>query len=358
MNKSRNYGIDLLRIITMIGVAMLHILGHGDVLSGAIRANQFDTAWFMEVVGYPAVNCFLLISGFVGCKKVLPSLKSVVTLYLTVLLYSVSILAILSRFYPETAPISELGGAFMPVTTYQYWFFTCYIGMLALSPIINGFVNYADKKTLYAVGIIIFLVFAVYGTYTKHTGDYFKLANGYSLLWFLVMYALGAIIKKTELYKKIPVYVAIPTLILMYVSTWLVKINSVSPEASETLKKWSVSLVDYISPTIVIAAVMLVCIFAKINVKHKFLAGVITFFSSSAFSVYLIHDNNYFRDNIIVGAFKAVGDYAPIMLVLTVLAIAVAIFVVCVLVDKVRVLLFKLLHIEALCNYIEKRFSA
>ncbi len=355
MNKSRNYGIDLLRIITMIGVATLHILGHGGVLSGAIRENQFDTAWFLEVVGYPAVDCFLLISGFVGCKRVLPSLKSVVTLYLTVLLYSVSIFAILTRFYPQTVPISDLGSTFMPVTTYQYWFFTCYIGMLVLSPLINGFVNYADKKTLYIVGIIIFLVFSVYGTYTKAHGDYFKLANGYSVMWFLPMYTLGAIIKKTELYKKIPVYAALPTLLIAYLSTWLVKINSVGVDISQGMIKLSDSLVSYISPTIVIAAIMTVCLFAKINIKHKFVAGLITFFSTSAFSVYLIHDNNYFRDNIIKGAFKNVGDFSPVMLVLTVVAIALTIFVVCVLIDKVRVLLFKLLHIEKLCDFIQSK---
>lgn len=355
MNKSRNYGIDLLRIITMLGVVTLHILGHGGVLAGAVRANQFDTAWLLEVIGYPAVDCFLIISGFVGCKKVLPSLKSVVTLYLTVLLYSVSICAIMQHFYPDVIATSEIGKAFMPVTTYQYWFFTCYIGMLALSPLINGFVNYADKKTLYTVGIIIFLVFSVYGAYSMHHGDRFKLANGYSVMWFIPMYALGAIIKKTEFYKKIPVYVALPTLALAYLSTWLIKINSVG-DVSVGMQKLSQSLANYISPTIVIAAVMSVCLFAKINVKHKFLAGLITFFSSSAFSVYLIHDNNYFRDNIIVGAFKTVGDYSPVMLVLTVLAIALVIFVVCVLIDKVRVLLFKILHIEKLCDLIQKKF--
>lgn len=353
MNKSRNYGIDLLRIITMLGVIMVHILGHGGVLSSAIRAKQFDTAWLLEVIGYPAVDCFVIISGFVGCRKILPSLKSVVTLYLTVLFYSVSVFAILSHFYPQTVPIGELAGTFMPVTTYQYWFFTCYIGMLVLSPLINGFVNHADKKTLYIVGIIIFLVFSVYGAYSLHHGDYFKLANGYSVIWFIPMYALGAIINKTEFYKKIPVYVALPTLVICFVSTWLVKINSVG--ADTTLVPLSKSLVNYISPTMVIAAVMAVCLFAKINVKHRFLAGLITFFSSSAFSVYLIHDNNYFRDNIIVGAFKAVDDYSPAMLVLNVLAIVLTIFVVCVLIDKIRVLIFKLLHIEKLCDYIQKK---
>lgn len=31
--KERNYGIDLLRVISMIGVMALHVLGHGGVLA-------------------------------------------------------------------------------------------------------------------------------------------------------------------------------------------------------------------------------------------------------------------------------------------------------------------------------------
>ena len=60
MNK-RNYGIDLLRIVSILGVVFLHVLGHGGILAAVKNETQFATAWFLEILAYPAVNCFVLI---------------------------------------------------------------------------------------------------------------------------------------------------------------------------------------------------------------------------------------------------------------------------------------------------------
>ena len=70
MNKvSRNYGIDLLRIISMLGVVFLHVLGHGGILSLDLSPVKFSMVWFIEILAYPAVNCFVLISGYIGYKE-------------------------------------------------------------------------------------------------------------------------------------------------------------------------------------------------------------------------------------------------------------------------------------------------
>lgn len=67
--KERNYGIDLLRIVSMIGVMTLHILGHGGVLDNTkILSFNYDLAWLLEVCAYCAVDCFVLISGYVSVQ--------------------------------------------------------------------------------------------------------------------------------------------------------------------------------------------------------------------------------------------------------------------------------------------------
>lgn len=353
MNEQRNYGIDLLRIITMIGVVTLHILGHGGVLSNATNQNQFYTAWLLEIIAYPAVNCFLIISGFVGCKRVFPSFKSVAIQYLTVLFYSVTICATMSFLFPQAVPIREILNSLMPVTSNQYWFFTCYIGMLALTPIVNVFVNSANEETLKKVGITIFLVFSVYSAFSIHYGSSFKLNDGYSILWFISLYTLGAIINKTEFYKKISPRRAITVIISAIFITWIVKINTMNG-AGEPLLKLNKSLLNYISPTIVITSIMLVCIFVKLNIKNKFIIQIISILSTSAFSVYLIHDNKYFRNNVIKNTFKVISNYHPIKLIFTVLAVALSIFIIGIIIDKMRVIIFKILHIEKICDTIQK----
>ena len=65
----RNYGIDLLRIISMIMVVVLHMLLQGGVLDNAnnLKFNNY-TAWFLEISCLCATNVFGIISGYVGYK--------------------------------------------------------------------------------------------------------------------------------------------------------------------------------------------------------------------------------------------------------------------------------------------------
>ena len=65
--KERNYGVDLLRIVSMAMIAMLHVLGHGGVLNASVNnVMVYSLAWLLEVGAYCAVNCYALISGYVG----------------------------------------------------------------------------------------------------------------------------------------------------------------------------------------------------------------------------------------------------------------------------------------------------
>ena len=109
-NSSRNYGIDLLRIVSMLGVVFLHVLGHGGILSLDHAPANFSIAWFFEILAYPAVNCFVLISGYVGYKneKLFPRLKNLLTLMFTVSFYSISIFLIFKFFVPKALGIEDL----------------------------------------------------------------------------------------------------------------------------------------------------------------------------------------------------------------------------------------------------------
>lgn len=65
VNPTRNYGIDALRIVSMLMVVTLHVLGHGGVLKIA-ESEKYWIVWFLEISAYCAVNCYALISGYVG----------------------------------------------------------------------------------------------------------------------------------------------------------------------------------------------------------------------------------------------------------------------------------------------------
>ena len=68
--QDRNYGIDLLRILSMVFVIVLHSLGQGGILSASVsQSSQYKAAWLLEIIAFCAVDIFGLISGYVSYNK-------------------------------------------------------------------------------------------------------------------------------------------------------------------------------------------------------------------------------------------------------------------------------------------------
>lgn len=63
-----HYGLDLLRIISMFMIVITHVLGKGGLRSSVEGQADayFITTWAIQVFVYGAVNCYALISGYVG----------------------------------------------------------------------------------------------------------------------------------------------------------------------------------------------------------------------------------------------------------------------------------------------------
>ena len=63
---NRNYGIDLLRILSMFMVVLLHVNNFGGLL-GHYDANSlgYVFVWFSEAFAICAVNVYAMISGYV-----------------------------------------------------------------------------------------------------------------------------------------------------------------------------------------------------------------------------------------------------------------------------------------------------
>lgn len=61
---TRNYGIDMLRILCMFFVCFLHVLGRGGILEACVAPSFKHTViWFFEIAAYGAVNTYALNIG-------------------------------------------------------------------------------------------------------------------------------------------------------------------------------------------------------------------------------------------------------------------------------------------------------
>ena len=73
-----------------------------------------------------------------------------------------------------------------------------------------------------------------------------------------------------------------------------------------------------------------------------------------SFGVYLIHCNPIIMDKLIEGAFAWIANEPVYFAVPLVAGIAFAIFAGCLMIDKVRLMLFRLCKVNRLCAWIEE----
>lgn len=345
---SRNYGVDLLRIVSMLGVVTLHILGHGGLLDNAGSFFEFSALYFLQTLVQPAVDCFILISGYVGYKKgrYYPRLKNIISLFFVVLFYSISITLVSKLICPDSVGTIDIIKACMPIISQQYWFFTSYVGLFILSPLLNVAVHHADKKQM----LIFTIVLAICCCFSR-IKDPFAFDGGFSVIWLALLYLLGALMKKHDLAnalsKKAWALIATSFLVL----TWTSKI-AFSYIPISFVNEHSSILLSNTSPTVVIMACSSLCLFSKTNCKET-LGALINFLSASAFSIYLIHDNIFIRTFIISRASDTIGNYHPALTVLFVLCGATLVSFYCILIDNIRILLFRFVRINKLSENIE-----
>lgn len=79
-------------IISMLGVMTLHILGHGGILDSLnILSVNYNNAWLLETCAYCGVDCFMLISGYIGVESKF-KYSNLIYLWLETMVYSVGIM--------------------------------------------------------------------------------------------------------------------------------------------------------------------------------------------------------------------------------------------------------------------------
>lgn len=99
--KTRNYGIDFLRMISMIMIVMLHTLGHGGILrSVSFLSVHYQIVWLLEVIAFGAVNTYAMISGFVSVDSHF-KISNILILWLQVLFYGILINTVFFFLLPE-----------------------------------------------------------------------------------------------------------------------------------------------------------------------------------------------------------------------------------------------------------------
>lgn len=354
MDVKRNYGLDILRILSMLGIVGLHILGQGGILKELSSVNGFlkyDTAYFIEILLYCSVNIFAMITGYLYITYDKVKSKSIINILLNVIFYSVLITAVIYIFniysIRQLRKIEFVKALIIPFNK-AYWYVSCYLVIFFLIPYLNLALNKLSKKkfeTLIGILLVFFSFLA-----TVITEDVFKIDRGYTIIWLLVCYIIGAYIKlygiKTTNRKKLIAILVIST-VLVLIFRRLMQI--ITPAIFER-RVYEGLFMAYNSPFILINSIVIFLIFKDIDVKNSSIKKMLINLSKTSFSVYIIHCQYFVFNYLLAGRFKYLAHLNVLKMTGGLVMYMLLIYLVCSIVDFIKIKLFDLCRVDKLVN--------
>lgn len=332
---ARDLGVEILRIISMLLIVCQHFINHGGFLKNA-GENEFFLN-LIHVLFAPTVNVFVLIAGYFSVNKRKLKIKRGVELWLQVLFYSLA-----------TLPLASLLGAditneyvfksFMPIINRHYWFFSTYFVIFLLTPYLSAMLSAITKKQHMSLVIGIF-VFSYLST-RFDIGKVFSLAGGYGVLWFIMLFCVGAYLRKYPIKVK-RIY---PAILYLLTVVEHMAFRYYLNDTTKLVNKLIYSGTGYDQPLTLLAAVCVFLTFCGIKSNGSRIHRLICYIGSCTFGVYLLHEAPMLRDLIYAKIFETSRFWGHAQAALIVIAFASLTFIVGCIVEIVRRLIFGLVE--------------
>ena len=329
---SRNYGVDLLRVVAMLYVVTLHCIGPGGILAAAeVGSLQHHTAWLMEIWTYCAVDIYALISGYVSYSDEHKPVKwsNYLLLWLQVVVYGVGVVLLFHFINPDLVTRQDLFRSFFPVSNGLYWYVTAYTGLFVIMPLLNTGLRSLSATTAQKLFVGVVLAFSLYEAFFQK----FNLTAGYSFIWISLLYVLGACIKKCGIGRKLRPWQVFFGMVLLCLLTWLWKMNVGD------------QLLSYVSPTVLGAALLHVILFSKLTFGPG-MQRVISFAAPAAFAAYILNCHKLVWAHVVANKFTPLAAEALPVLVGYVVGFSLLFVGGSILLDRVRIFVFDLLRLR------------
>ena len=197
----RNSNFDILRIIAMLMIIIHHCTINDFELQKVLLMNNKMLSDFqiITLIGINSlviigVNLFFLLSGYFRInfkwKKFISYIFQIYLIFDIVTLIGIAV----GKVSWDINTIKQL---LNPLDT--YWFLKVYLILMLMSPILNKILDEISKDNYKKVIVGIVLLFSIYSFYFDNS---ILINGGYSLIWGVMLYILGAMIQKFEIKNK------------------------------------------------------------------------------------------------------------------------------------------------------------
>ena len=335
----RSAGLDLLRLLAACGIIMIHVLGQGGALYTDNPTAEL-VPWFFGALSYGAVDCFALISGYVGQGRRV-RFASLASLELQTLLYSVGITAVLQLLSHGRIWLGFRD--VFPTLTLRYWYFSAYTALFCLTPFLNRALASLERRPLLLCSLGLVLVLSLADTTSSR--DPFALEGGFCTLWLLALYLLGGFLGRFRPLDRLPGWALCLIWLFTLVLGWLIRYFHVEP--LEALAA------GYTSPFTVLGACCLIALFSRLRLRRC--GGTITWLAGSSFALYVIHAHPRFSSWLLAGSLSGILTLSSPEQVGRILLRVGLVAGVCLLIDLPRRLIWRLLRVPERLSRLEER---
>lgn len=348
----RNYGIDLLRMFSMINIIILHI----NLYSGKLKLPINKSVYRLEAMSYSAVDCFGLISGIVGYKKY--KFSNLIYIWINTSFYS-SIIS-LYLYYINLMNFKNMILSFLPILINRHWYINAYFSLYLFIPLLNLGINILNRKILRNLIFFYILFFSFYYIIglilIGSKNDFIFLREGYSSNWLIILYIIGGYLGKYIIInnnlKSLKYFIIC---LLIYILSALITSESYFFLISIKSRIYKKTLLyNYLSPTIIFEALSLVIIFSKLSINNKFTIKIISFFTPFTLNITLLH-LRLFQEKII--SFNWLNKLKSSIIFVVIFQHGLILYILLGLIDYLRSIIFKILKVKQFCLFIEDKFS-
>ena len=203
---------------------------------------------------------------------------------------------------------------------------SCYFALMLVAPFINQAILTIKQELLLPIVIGGFVYFSIIPTIFKQ--DSLGLWGGYSVLWMILLYMIGAIINRLEFANRFKVWQVAGIIILLTSLTFLLH--------SLGYDQWR----SYISPTVVLQGISIFLLCLNLKNLPFTLKKIVLLISPLTLGVYLFHVHPLIFRRILPHIYSLIDGQKFVIFVINILLMSLLIFIVGAFIEYLRKKLF------------------
>lgn len=282
----RNSNLEILRIIAIVMIIMHHYA----IYSGFLWENQITINRiiinFFQMFGKLGACLFIMISGYFYDRSEF-KIKKFVTLILQVFIYSIIGLIIGIITNSQKLNTINILKSILPTTLGLYWFASCYILIYIFTPIFRRIIENISKKHFKIILTEMIIIWCALANIPKTM----TFVNDF--IWFIVIYFIGAYVKKynCNFMKDNRNRIKYVILVVIVMNVIMIGLELLFVKKPIFPKIYYFNSIN--SPLVLILAILIFSIFKNLNVKNN---NIVNKVALASFGIYLIHENIFFRN--------------------------------------------------------------